>query len=190
MPWMNNALLLGVMASPLAWIAWRWRSLHIAPTATPAAGATLGVLAGLLAVAVSYSTYWVCQWTGNDLLPRNAEYVERLLQGPWLLTPFVLVVIAPVTEEIVFRKFLLARFLKSGHPLLGIVLTSVLFGLMHEPFPRGEQSIAGWALLLVDYSVMGALFAAAHCITGRLSAAILAHDTNNLIACLAYLWSF
>ncbi len=115
--------------------------------------------------------------------------MEQLLQGPWLLPLLVLVVVAPVTEEIVFRKFLLARFLQSGYPLLGIALTSVLFGLMHEPFPGAEQSIAAWALLLLDYSLAGALFALTYRISGRISAAILAHATNNLIVCAPYWWS-
>lgn len=185
-PWINNAVLLGSMASPLAWIAWRWRSLHIAPTTTLASGAALGVLAGVLAVAVSCSTHWLGQWTGNDSLPRNAESLDQLQQESWLLAALMLVVIAPITEEMVFRKFLLARFLKSGYPLLGIALTSVLFGLMHEPFPGAGQSIAGWALLLLNYSVMGALFAAAYCLTGRVLAAILAHATNNFIATAMY----
>jgi hypothetical protein len=188
--WGEVILSLGAMALPLAWIARRWRSLEIPAGTTPAAGVVFGLVAGLLAAGISYPTGWLGQWTGNDILPSNTAYVDQLLQGPWLLSLLVLVVMAPVSEEIVFRKFLLARFLKSGHPLLGIALTSVLFGLMHEPFPSGEQSIAGWALLLADYSLAGTLFAAAYCLTGRLSAAILAHATNNLIVCLAYWWSF
>ncbi len=138
------------MILPLAWISRRWSSLEIPSLTAPSAGAAVGLGAGLLGAGISYPVHWLGQWTGNDILPSNTVYVEQLLGGPWLLPLLVLVVVAPVTEEILFRKFLLARLLRSGNPLLGITLTSVLFGLMHEPFPSGEQSIVGGTLLLAD----------------------------------------
>lgn len=186
--WVETVLSLGAMALPLAWIARRWRTLHITPSMPCATSVACGVVAGVLAAGISYPAGWVAEWTGHQVVPSNAAHVQQLLEGGWLLSVFALVVVAPVTEEIMFRKLLLARFLKSGLPVLGIALTSLLFGLMHEPFPGGEQSVAGWTLLLIDYSIAGALFAVAYWITGRLSAAIVAHGTNNLIVCMVY-WS-
>ncbi len=97
------------------------------------------------------------------------------------------VFIAPVFEELFFRKQLFARFAAAGYALPGYCLSSMLFALMHEPVPT--QGITRWVLMLAVYGSMGAVFAWVYQKTGRLWPAILEHASNNVFAMKALLIS-
>jgi len=85
-------------------------------------------------------------------------------------------VIAPLTEEFVFRGVLL----RALQPLLGFagaaLLTSALFAILHPQLPMGFLSIF----------VLGVTFSALYGLTGSLWPSILAHAINNGVV-LAYL---
>lgn len=185
-PTVELLLLISIVGPPLLWVMWRWSATRLATVDTFAIGLAWGVMAGVLAAAVSYPIAWLGEWMGSSMSASNEEYVEQLFATSSALAFFHLVVLAPVIEELLFRKFLFGRFAKAGLSALGIVATSALFALMHEPFPSDAQTGAGWLLLLLDYFLAGALFAGVYYKTGRLSAAMAAHATNNLIVCLFY----
>ena len=132
---------------------------------------------------------WLARLVGSEMpVAGNEEAIAQLFATSSLLALIDLVVVAPVAEELLFRKLMLGRFIKSGFPHWGIVLTSLLFAFMHEPFPAQEQTLVGWLLLFTYYFLMGILFGGVYVKTGRLSAAIAAHATNNLaVVCLFYL---
>ncbi|MDP3068820.1 MAG: glutamate-5-semialdehyde dehydrogenase [Opitutaceae bacterium] len=64
--------------------------------------------------------------TWLNFSPSLDQVVEASWQGPLLA-----IVIAPVTEEIVFRGLILRGLLARWRPWPAIVLSSVLFGVMH-----------------------------------------------------------
>jgi uncharacterized protein len=98
------------------------------------------------------------------------------------------VVLAPAYEELLFRRVLFGRLLAAGRPVLGIVLSSLAFALLHEiPGLSGNGVLAICQLWLV-YGTMGAAFAWLYWRTGSLWAAILAHGLNNAIAMAALYW--
>jgi hypothetical protein len=72
-----------------------------------------------------------------------------------------------IAEELVFRG-LLAQ-------LVGVVLSSVAFGLLHQVRGRARWAWAAWA------TVTGAVFGAIFALTGSLAGPILAHVTINLV---------
>ena len=109
--------------------------------------------------------------------------LEQALAFSPLLLIFVAVLMAPLSEELLFRRVLFGRLWAVGKPMAGLVASSLLFALMHE-IP-GTTS-APWPMnlvLLLFYALMGASFAWIYRRRGTLWAAILAHATNNLLAC-------
>ena len=144
---------------------------------------SLGVGLGMMVVSSGLS--WLLDQAGHQAEPTNLVMLEQALAfSPWLLI-LVAVVLAPLSEELLFRRVLFGRFWAAGRPMTGLVASSLLFALMHE-IPGTTPSPLGITLiLLVFYALMGAAFAWIYKRTGTLWAPILAHATNNLLGCLA-----
>jgi exosortase E/protease (VPEID-CTERM system) len=105
-----------------------------------------------------------------DLMVR--EDLDGSVQGA--LGVLAALVVAPVVEELAFRGYLMRRF-ASPHfetvapraaGLIGIALSSILFGLLHPAWHAGI--------------VFGLLYALAYVARGRLVDAVLAHAASNL----------
>jgi membrane protease YdiL (CAAX protease family) len=87
---------------------------------------------------------------------------------------FLLVVVAPVTEELLFRGVILRGLLRRFHPWVAIGMSSALFAIVHlNPW----QLITAFAVGMVS----GWFFLK----TGSLWPCIAAHALNNLMAWLA-----
>jgi membrane protease YdiL (CAAX protease family) len=97
-----------------------------------------------------------------------------------LLFMAMAVLIAPLVEETIFRGYLYPLLAKSFGVLPGIVVTGVLFGLMH-----GYQ--LGWTLSLVStLIVVGIIFTFVRARTGTVFASFLLHlGYNSTIAFIA-----
>lgn len=141
----------------------------------------LAVLAGVAIQLFALAMAAVVAGVGAEVEPSNAAPIQALAgQHPWLLVVLV-VGIAPLAEELLFRHVLLRRFALHGRPLAGLVATSLLFAAMHEIQP-GEQGVAAWLAMVALYAGMGAGFGGIYLWTGRLSAAVVAHASCNLAA--------
>lgn len=65
-------------------------------------------------------------------LPDLAESIfARLEQAPWWLAALPLVIVAPVTEELLFRGVVLSGFLRNYRTATAVVLSSLLFAAIH-----------------------------------------------------------
>lgn len=122
---------------------------------------------------------------GIDLSPGNLPLVEQgLLRQPLFLIAFA-VVLAPVFEELLFRRVLFGRLLAAGRPWLGIGLSSAAFALAHGASGGGWLgSVLVWGV----YATMGAAFAWVYWRTGTLWASIATHALNNAAALAALHW--
>jgi membrane protease YdiL (CAAX protease family) len=81
---------------------------------------------------------------------------------------FLMVVVAPVTEELIFRGLILKGFLQRFSVLKAAILSSILFGLVHlNPW----QFVSG--------SLLGLLFAWWYARTGSLWPSLLGHAFVN-----------
>lgn len=138
----------------------------------------LNVLWGVGAAVVELPASMMMGYLGSRLLqglptpehPLSPELAKA--KSPWevFLFFFMLVVIAPVFEEICFRGAMLpamARLMKS--PAIGILATSLLFAAIH---PTG---IPAWLAL----ATTGAFAAMTVYQTGSLVPAILMHGIHN-----------
>ena len=89
------------------------------------------------------------QLVGVDEAAANQEAVEASLGAMPLAMTFSIVIFAPIVEEIVFRLVLMRMF--NWKPILNIIFSSLIFGLMHV--------IAGGIIHIIPYFLMGLVFA-------------------------------
>lgn len=82
---------------------------------------------------------------------------------------FVLGVVAPIWEEVMFRGFLLPSLSRTLSPAKGIFLTSLLFSLVHF-------TTEGFLPLMI----LGAIFGFSYCATSNLFPAVMLHGLWNM----------
>ncbi|KAA2284038.1 CPBP family intramembrane glutamic endopeptidase [Arenimonas fontis] len=182
------AVLASLCAAVLVWLI-RRRTLAGHLPAMPGARAALVAVAGGLAVqAFAIGVGLLGQQVGGEVQPSNALPLAELAQrSPWLAWLLV-VAVAPLAEELLFRHVLLRRFALAGRAGLGLAITSLGFAALHEPWP-GAAGVTAWLSTVMVYVAMGLGFGLVYVRTGRFWAAVLAHAVCNLAALLAMTYS-
>lgn len=104
-------------------------------------------------------------WDTADTMPLATKFVFLLFGGLG----------APLAEEIYFRGYLFNRFQSVGQIWIGLIVTSLLFGVVHFSDPYNVPAIC----------VYGAVLAWSFHYTQSLLAPILTHVINN---CSVILW--
>ena len=128
---------------------------------------------------------WLARQGGIEPVPTNLALMEQAISRfPWFLAVFA-VILAPAYEELLFRRVLFGRLWKAGRPVLGIVLSSLAFALIHEIPGTSANGPLEIAQLWLVYGGMGAAFAWLYQRTGTLWAPIAAHALNNGVALVA-----
>lgn len=191
-----TALLVMVMGvtggAALALYLWRGRATPAERRASLAAARRPATWAWVLATAaVTFVGVTAMQWAMHaaevQVVPTNMPIIEEgLARHPWLVLLFAAVA-APFYEEVLFRRVLFGRFLAAGKPWLGMLLSSVVFALMHEVPGTTDNAPGATMLLLAVYAAMGAAFAWVYWRTGTLWAPIAAHGLHNLASVLLLL---
>ena len=141
----------------------------------------LAVMAGIGVFVFSAAVAWAGRSLGVEPEPTNLALMDAIADRPALVLLLV-VVLAPAYEELLFRRVLFGRLWRAGRPWLGLVLSSLVFALVHEMPGLSANEWPALAMLLVVYGGMGAAFAWVYWRTGTLWAPIIAHATNNLVA--------
>lgn len=103
----------------------------------------------------------------NDVV---VEAFESMFQMP-LFGLLIILVIAPVYEELFIRKFILGGLLKTKTPFVAIFISALMFSLMHMNFIQG-----------VNTFFVGLLFGYIYYVSGSIFLSILAHFMNNFYA--------
>ena len=112
----------------------------------------------------------VMMWEGVSN-STNQEIIENAHMNPFLLITFT-VIMAPIVEELVFRGLLMGRVFNPDS-IVGLIVSSLLFGLVHMP-----NSIGVW----IVYAGMGLALGIAYRKFQKLEYCIMAHIINNSIA--------
>ncbi len=100
----------------------------------------------------------------NEVSSMSGEVVEV----PFLLMFFMMAIFGPVCEELCFRGIVYRGYLKSGNALGAVLLSSLLFGLIHMNFNQAPYAfVLGVAMALLVEA------------TGSLFSSILMHATFN-----------
>jgi len=147
-------------------------------------GATWGwtLLVAALVIIGSNGIAFLARQAGVEPVPTNLDLMNRAVdQFPLFLMLFA-VVLAPAYEELLFRRVLFGRLWQAGRPLLGIVLSSLAFALVHEIPGTSDNGPLEIAQLWLIYGGMGAAFCWLYQRTGTLWAPIAAHALNNAVA--------
>jgi membrane protease YdiL (CAAX protease family) len=110
------------------------------------------------------------------------EYMQKIFLDDGSSTgvySFITIVIAaPILEELIFRGIILNGLLKSYSPLKSIIISSLLFGLVH---------LNPWQF--IGASIGGILSGWVYFKTKKITLPIIIHMTNNLLAFLVIYFS-
>lgn len=165
----------------LAWMTLPWCRKAFLSRTKPARAAAIGAIALLLVWPVVVSVMYPAQRLIDWLAPYEPDQVAHatlslLLSSPideaFLVMVIVVLVLTPVTEEILYRGLLqegLARL--SGRRWTAILMTSVIFAAMHWGNTEPHALVGLFALSIA--------FGWAYERTGRLIAPIVMHVLFN-----------
>lgn len=142
----------------------------------------LGILFVMSAFPLAQVAFTLNQWLAAQIpfledLIKTETASENLIEGllvmqtPWelLFSVLVMAVVPAVGEELVFRGFIQRHLIRlSGKPLLGIVLTALVFSVVHFQVQR-------FIAIFLLGTVLGLLFFW----TKNLWIPIIAHCLNN-----------
>ena len=105
----------------------------------------------------------------------NQAALEQLGMSPLLLIVLT-VIAAPIVEETVMRGLILGRTFNNSY--FGVIISSLLFGLLHMP-----TNIGSWVI----YGGMGFVLAVVYHKTQKLEYTIAIHFINNALGVLLML---
>ncbi len=167
---------LSVLPGSPFWRTLGWRKITRANGGRPRSP-WIFFLAGCgLSIAVLVATY--------KMQPPEDVPIEELFRykNTAMLFMAMAVLVAPLVEETVFRGYLYPLFAKTFGVGSGVILTGILFGLMH-----GAQLGWTWGLVFVLIAV-GVIFTLVRARTGSVYASFLLHlGYNSMIAALTIL---
>lgn len=132
-------------------------------------------LIGIVVVAISFSlsTFWLTLFTIEPILPFLVDFLME--EVPFPTNPLylyfeilVITVLAPIVEEFFFRGVILHRFMLKSSMWGGILISSLLFGILHSD--------------IIGAFFFGVIACLLYLRTGNLLLPILMHILNNTIA--------
>lgn len=147
----------------------------------PNGAVRVSVLSGVGAVALTFGCVWLVYLPLSYVLPEYTldwlmtSDVDLLVtvngeSAYWqnLFTVVVIVGLAPVMEEFVFRGLLLHRLAERYGGVAAVAVSAVLFGVVHPE--------------MLGHTLFGIVAALLYLRTGSLWAPIILHATNNAVA--------
>lgn len=108
----------------------------------------------------------------------GSENTMQIMEIARMNALFILIpaIIAPILEEIIFRKIIFGTFYKRMNFFIAAVLSALIFGLVHWDFEH-----------LLMYMAMGLVFAFLYVKTKRILVPIIVHaGMNSLVVFLQY----
>ena len=104
----------------------------------------------------------------------NQEYVTKLLGKYPLYTIIVTILIAPITEELIFRLNI-RKILKKD--ILFIIISGLLFGALHLTVATSVKEL----LFIIPYSIPGFIFAYTYVKSDNIFVPISLHTLHNTV---------
>lgn len=96
----------------------------------------------------------------------------------------LIVVVAPILEEIVFRGYFMNTFFTNSKYYLDVILSALIFGISHLVFSHRDP------ISLIIYSLGGLFFALVYRWTKNLKITILCHSFFNFLPYAKPIWIF
>ena len=172
------------------WIVTKWKGISMAVdwrVRFKPIDLLTGVIAG--AVGVVLATLVA---TGVEALidlddpseAQNTDILTNLEGTPWLWAILVVVIVgAPVSEELLFRGLILRSIEKRWGPVVGVIGSTILFVLVHFT----GAGLGATVVLFSSIGLIGALLGILAWRTDRLAPAIIAHMVFNIVGSIGAL---
>ncbi|MHC5268623.1 CPBP family intramembrane glutamic endopeptidase [Enterococcus sp. LJL98] len=136
--------------------------------------AALGFVGIFLAILLQNIAINIEMFFGGQMDSANTDGIINLvLKNPLMM--LAVMVGGPIMEEFVFRRAILGAVTRKTNVWLGVIVSSLLFALMHQD---------GHLLL---YSALGAFFSLQYVITGSIWTSIITHVGMNSLVVIANL---
>jgi len=103
-------------------------------------------------------------------------------QGELLLAFVILIIVAPIAEEMLFRGYLYGKLRKQSGLIVSIVLTSVAFAALHLPGVNESGAFQWQWNVAVDVFALSIVLCLLREVTGSIWAGVLLHMAKNSIA--------
>lgn len=168
-----------LLAAPYAAILMRMRTYGIPPKRQMRAKELLSYLP--VCITLSYVGNWLGSWINSwltDMLGRAPQNsLENTLAGtsPWIVLVFV-VILGPIVEELLFRKFLIDVLYPFGEKV-AIITSALLFAAFHGNFYQFFYA-----------ALLGGLLALIYCRTGKIRYTIILHAVFNFLGSMVSQW--
>lgn len=139
-----------------------------------------GLRAYLIAIVAIWGTVMVINLVRQHVLGHDIyadlRLMASLFQNPmWPLSVAILALGAPISEELLFRGYLLGAFRSTRVQLLtGAIVSTAIWAVLHS------YTVGG--IILV--AVLGMMFSGMRIATGSLRVPLVAHVFNNSVACI------
>lgn len=168
------AVFLTVYALPKFWKKWAISREEIGltglPTWTDMGLGVVGYIVSTLLAMLAVSLFSLMPWfDANEA--QDVGFSLYLMGGERIVAFVVLVVFAPIVEELIFRGWLYGKLRRRLGMATSIIITSALFGLMHFQWNVG-----------VNVFCLSVILCGMREITGTIYAGILTHMIKNGIA--------
>ena len=136
----------------------------------------------LLGLSIMFMSNIIISILTNGNIANNEEAVRSLIDNYPLYMAFQLMIYAPLTEEIIFRKSI-KEFINNKR--LYIILSGLIFGGLHVISSISDTPL--WFLYLIPYCSLGSIFAYLYNETDNIFSTITAHAIHNTLALILYL---
>ena len=175
-----------------AWLFWpflvsKWKGLGVASDwgwAFKPADIGIGIgtaMIGMFAAGLVAAGTTALVGLEDESLAENTAIITDMEGSPWLYgILFVVVIGAPVSEEMLFRGLILRSVEKRWGSVAGVIGSLLVFVPIH--FADGGILGPGQIVLWASIATLGAVLAIAAVKTRRLAAPIIAHVLINGIA--------
>ncbi|MFP4150365.1 MAG: CPBP family intramembrane glutamic endopeptidase, partial [Nitriliruptoraceae bacterium] len=169
--------LFGISLLPLLAAGRPYRRL-LGPTRTTGTMVAIGLGSGVVAAIASYTLNAIAVLLTGVEEPVEQQLLQDALSGglPLLLVVVLAVVVAPLTEEVVFRGVLFRAMADRLNLGVGLVVSSAIFSVIHI------EVVASQPVALLGLFTVGLLLALAYHLTGNLMVPILGHAVFNAIS--------
>lgn len=149
---------------------------------------TKGIMYGflLISASIAYNLIALAIYPDFGSNQNQNSVVDMIITTP-IISFISVVFLAPVTEEITYRLCLTGELAKKSK-IIGIIVSSLLFGLIHSAFfnlsflDMDKQQIINEIVALPSYIISGLIMAIAYVKEDSIACSITAHMTNNFIA--------
>lgn len=128
---------------------------------------------GIIIIFYVLCTLPVVLLVGED--SSNQEVIKNL---PIYISAFLAIIVAPLTEELMFRGFI-KKFIKND--ILFVIISSLIFGGLHITSADSLQQV----LYIIPYSILGFAFSLNYVKTKNIVSNIFLHSAWNSIATIA-----